>query len=159
MQRKKASYPKGWLAFLLARLQTFRSSEVLEQLEPEKMMKKKDKDPRGVLVDAYWVAEEEAEQYIAQREELARAALAFFSTYCHSVSRDWAGSEDGEAVVGYTQAGEIRSLVHLDGLGIQMMTESRDLQEFHDALLYHNCISRQEYDRLVALKAQSDHAS
>lgn len=67
-----------------------------------------------VLVDAYWILEEEAEAYIAEREEAASRALRAFLTFCVGTDRCGEGSEDGEYIVGINSNGEYRGLIHLD---------------------------------------------
>ncbi|MDO4692204.1 MAG: hypothetical protein Q4A64_04950 [Porphyromonadaceae bacterium] len=107
----------------------------------------------GVRVDAYHVNLEDAETYCRDREALAERATRFFETFCFRVSRDWAGSEDGEAIVGYNRREEIIALIHLDPLGIQMHTENPDDRAFEDELLYHNEIDRDDLP-CIALKAR-----
>lgn len=115
-------------------------------------------DRRGVRVDAYYVDEAEAEAYCRDREALAERAIKFFSTYCTMVARHWAGSEDGEAVVGYDAQDRILSLIHLDPLGIQMHLECPEDKDFEEALLYHNMMDRQDYERLREQKTQEDNS-
>lgn len=67
-----------------------------------------------VLIDNYWVDEADAPRYLAERARAAELATCAMSTFCASVTRRWAGSEDGEAVVGLDAEGSIRSVVHLD---------------------------------------------
>lgn len=67
-----------------------------------------------VLVDAYWIPQANAANYINKREHLAQRLQVAMAQFCNKVERCWAGSEDGEAVVGYNSAGEIQTLRHLD---------------------------------------------
>lgn len=76
-----------------------------------------------VWVDSYLIPVEEAEQYIADREFCAAEAAKVMERFCTSVSREWAGSEDGEAVVGVDQHGEILCMIHLDPTEIDRMME------------------------------------
>ena len=108
------------------------------------------KDDTWVQVDAYMVPSSEVELYKRQREELAEAALSFFGTFCYSVAREWAGSQDGEAVVGCNVNGEIIALIHLDPGGIEMMQKCNTLLEFNKALLEYNEISEDVYLKWIA---------
>lgn len=67
-----------------------------------------------VLIDNYWVDETEAEKFLADRAAAGKKAEAAMRTFCAKVDRQWAGSEDGEAVVGLASDGSIRSMIHLD---------------------------------------------
>lgn len=67
-----------------------------------------------VQVDAYALPADEADAYIALREECAKAATKVFQKYCAEVRREWAGSEDGEAITGYDANGQLQCLIHLD---------------------------------------------
>lgn len=83
---------------------------------------KKQKKQKGkVLVDNYWIAKSETEQYQVNREEAAQKALAAMRTFCQTAERQWAGSEDGEAVVGYNADQNIRSIIHLNPQGVQLI--------------------------------------
>ena len=74
-----------------------------------------------VLVDNYWVEEADVERYLADREAAALRATAAMGTFCETVAREWAGSEDGEAVVGYNEDDSIRSLLHLDPASVRLV--------------------------------------
>lgn len=67
-----------------------------------------------ILIDGYFIATEDAAQYVTRREQLALRVETLMASFCHSVKRCWAGSEDGEAVVGFYANGTIASLLHLD---------------------------------------------
>lgn len=83
-----------------------------------------------VQVDAYMIPEESAAQYIADRERLAAVAIAYMSRFCTFVERCWQGSEDGEAIVGLDEAGEIISMIHLDPDGVRLLDRPDDLQDY-----------------------------
>lgn len=118
-------------------------------------MNKKEKiDPGGVQIDAYWVPSEEVEDYVATREELAKRATALFQTFCEHVSRDWAGSEDGEAVVGYDADYQIKALVHLDPMAMQWVDEYPAVEEFNEVLLAHNEYTVEEWKQMMKEKSQ-----
>ena len=70
--------------------------------------------PGMILVDAYLIPAEQADAYIAAREALADKATRVLQEMCVSVERCWAGSQDGEAIVGLDAHGEIQALTHLD---------------------------------------------
>ena len=79
-----------------------------------------------MLVDAYRVPACEAEAYRARREQLAQAARAHFrAAGCAAVQRCWAGSEDGEAVVGLDENGALLCLVHLDPTSTEAFLAAR----------------------------------
>ena len=82
------------------------------------------------LVDAYMVPNEEVDQYIADREELAAVAIGLMSPFCASVERCWKGSQDGEAIVGLDSAGEIISMIHLDPDGIELLHKPDELKAY-----------------------------
>lgn len=82
------------------------------------------------LVDAYWVPNSEAGQYIADREALAEVATEFLKPFCASVERCWKGSEDGEAIVGMNSVGEIISLIHLDPDGVALLRKPEQLKAY-----------------------------
>ncbi len=91
-----------------------------------------------IQVDAYSVPADEAAAYIALREECATIATAVFKKYCADVRREWAGSEDGEAITGYDANGHLQCLIHLDpydlpvvAAGIQNGTAEKVLCEMN----------------------------
>ena len=97
-----------------------------------------------VRVDAYCVSSSEEKSYRADREELATRSLKVFGKYFHSTERCWAGSEDGEAVVGLNEKGELRALIHLDPMGIDLLKQNPSEIEFEKALLDYNGMSFEE---------------
>ncbi len=96
------------------------------------------KDDKWVQVDAYCVASSEEESYRADREELAKQALFVFAKHFHSASRQWAGSQDGEAVLGLDEKGQLKALIHLDPNGIELLKENPAADDFEKALLEYN---------------------
>lgn len=74
-----------------------------------------------VLIDNHWVEETEVEQYLIDRSTAAEKAIAAMRTFCASAEVMWAGSEDGEAVVGFDAQRAIRSVIHLDPKGVQQI--------------------------------------
>lgn len=76
------------------------------------------------LVDAYYIPDEEVEQYRKDREHYAEKATEIFSRHCHSVRRDFKGSQDGEAIIGSDASGEITLFVHLDPTDIAAMKDA-----------------------------------
>lgn len=72
-----------------------------------------------VLIDSHWIKLADAEQYLADRSAAAQKALAAMRTFCASAQTLWAGSEDGEAVVGFDAQHAIRSVIHLNPQGVK----------------------------------------
>lgn len=100
-------------------------------------MEKKDKKPSQykrwngmVLVDNYWIEESKFEDYLKDRAEAAQKATAAMETFRENVELQWAGSQDGEAVVGFNDDESIRTLIHLDPRGIALI-----LSMTHDELV------------------------
>ena len=77
-----------------------------------------------VRVDAYLIPSSKAKEYIADREYYAQKAAEVFGEFCPDVRRDWAGSEDGEAVVACDEGGRLMMHVHLDPDNIREMKEA-----------------------------------
>lgn len=77
--------------------------------------------PHWTLVDAYYIPSDQAEQYIADRELFAEKAAAIFREFYPTVIRDWAGSEDGEAVLALDENDRLMMHVHLDPGNIREM--------------------------------------
>ncbi len=80
-----------------------------------------------VCVDAYSIPAEHAMEYIAAREKCAAAAEAIYRSVYPTVLRQWAGSEDGEAVTALDAAGELVELVHLEPQEVEAM--ARHMQQ------------------------------
>lgn len=78
-----------------------------------------------VRVDAYHVAPEEAQQYIAQREALFNEVQAYFQQQGLSVARYGLGSEDGE----YAYC-EGHLFMHLDGATIDARAQAPNFAQF-----------------------------
>lgn len=76
------------------------------------------------LVDSYYIPDEEVDQYVKDREHYAAKATAFFEKEGWIVSRDFKGSQDGEAIVGRDKEGEIQRFVHLDPMDVEGMKEA-----------------------------------
>ncbi|MBE1556677.1 hypothetical protein [Sporosarcina limicola] len=77
-----------------------------------------------VLVDNYWIPKSQAKKFLETRERCAVEATLIMGEFCEKVERCWAGSEDGEAVVGTDQHGEIVCLIHLDPGKIVIMEKA-----------------------------------
>ncbi len=93
---------------------------------PTKKAKPSAPSQKMILVDAYWIPENEAGQYIAAREETARRLTQAIQSFCPGVERCWAGSEDGEAVVGLDSKGELMVVMHLDPYTIEEVQAMTD---------------------------------
>lgn len=76
------------------------------------------------LVYGWHIPEEEADEYIRIREGFAAKALDFYAQRFHSVRRDFKGSQDGEAVLGLDEKGELQCVLHLDPMNIEAMQEA-----------------------------------
>ncbi len=100
--------------------------------------KRRHKNPYMVKVDAYMIPKEDAPLYIQKREDYAKKAAAVFSQYCAEVKRQWAGSEDGEAITGLNAQGELIMMIHLDPNGIENMENAEKQGQLHDFLLAWN---------------------
>lgn len=74
-----------------------------------------------VLVDNYWIEEKELASYLKDRTEAAQKAISAMESFCEEVKLQWAGSQDGEAVVGFNADNSIRTLIHLDPQGIKLI--------------------------------------
>ena len=85
---------------------------------------KKKKNGSMVKVDAWYVPAQDAPRYIEARERCAKAALDEMRFFCASAAREWAGSQDGEAVVGCDERGEIIAMIHLDPEGVSQMEQA-----------------------------------
>lgn len=75
------------------------------------------------LVDAYWIPDEELAQYCADREAVAAAYTEAFRTEGYRVFREWAGSEDGEAVTASDDSGRLLAAIHLDPMAVEEWRE------------------------------------
>ena len=95
-------------------------------------LKMKNKDS-FVKVDAYLIPTGEHEGYVRDRDELREKAKEVFSLDCAHVECDFSGSEDGEAVVGVNEDGEIVHLIYLDPMNVEEYLFAKDthkLKEF-----------------------------
>lgn len=98
-------------------------------------MRMPDKDSKCVNVDGWMIPTERVERYRAARELCAAIASMIFAPYCAEVKRQWAGSEDGEAVTGLDKAGQLICLVHLDPDMVQQMAAARKAHTLRQYLL------------------------
>lgn len=100
------------------------------------MKDKKFKKLKGmVLIDNYWVDEKDVEKYLSDRKKAAEKATTAMESFCDSVELQWAGSQDGEAVVGFDSKEHIRSVIHLDPHGVKLIL-SMDHQKLIEYLNY-----------------------
>lgn len=79
-----------------------------------------------VRVDGYLVDGADAETYVTRREEAAARALAALAAAGWRADRDWAGSEDGEAVIACDDHGTLVGAVHLDPWGVESILAAPD---------------------------------
>lgn len=75
------------------------------------------------LVDAYWIPDAEVASYRADCNAAAAAYTEAFRAEGYRVFREWAGSEDGEAITASDSAGNLRAMMHLDPQAVQEWQE------------------------------------
>jgi len=92
---------------------------------------------KTVKVDIFDIPETKAEEYIANREEVAEAAAQVMKPYCVTVKRETL-DEEGEAVVGYYVTGEILMCVILDPFEVPVMKVALDKGTLKDYILAAN---------------------
>lgn len=92
----------------------------------------------SVYIDSYSIPKRFAAEFIEAREHCAEQASAVMREFCASVSREWAGSEDGEAVVGCDKNGEIICMIHLDPTGVKRINDALEKNSLKEFLLQHN---------------------
>ena len=93
---------------------------------------------KTVRVDIFDIPETKAEEYIANREEVAEAAAQVMKPYCVTVKRETLDPEEGEAVVGYYVTGEILMCVILDPFEVPVMKVALDKGTLKDYILAAN---------------------
>ena len=76
---------------------------------------------KTVKVDIFDIPESKADEYIANRKEVAKAAVEVMKPYCVTVKRETLEMDEGEAVVGYYVTGEILMCVILDPFEVPVM--------------------------------------
>lgn len=76
---------------------------------------------KTVKVDIFDIPEADVDQYIADRELVAKEAAAIMKPYCVKVVRETLDPDEGEAVVGYYVTGEILFAVILDPFEVPVM--------------------------------------
>ena len=96
------------------------------------------------LVDAYYIPDEEVDEYRKDREYYAQKAAEIFAKHCYSVTRDWKGSQDGEAILGLNEEGTLIMLVHLDPDDVHSMKEADAEGELEKFLLETNSYTAPE---------------
>ena len=93
---------------------------------------------KTVKVDIFDIPETKAEEYIATREEVAKAAMEVMKPYCVTVKRETLDEDEGEAVVGYYVTGEILMCVILDPFEVPVMKVALDKGTLKDYILAAN---------------------
>lgn len=86
------------------------------------------------LVDAYYIPDEYLPMYLEDRQVYTEKAYRLFEEWSDSVSIDYKGSQDGEALVGRDAQGEILYFIHLDPEGIAGMKEADQSGQLEDYL-------------------------
>ena len=104
---------------------------------------------KTVKVDIFDIPETKAEEYIANREEVAKAAAQVMKPYCVTVKRETLDPEEGEAVVGYYVTCEILMCVILDPFEVPVMKVALDKGTLKDYILAANDLTE---DMLASLE-------
>ena len=91
-----------------------------------------------VKVDIFDIPETKAKEYIATREEVAKAAMEVMKPYCVTVKRETLDEDEGEAVVGYYVTGEILMYVILDPFEVPVMKVALDKGTLKEYILAAN---------------------
>lgn len=82
------------------------------------------------LIDSYNIPNSEVEQYVKDREALAIEINNFYSSLGLKVKRCFAGSEDGEAIIGLNKQGEIEKFIYLDPETVEGWKNTADVTTF-----------------------------
>lgn len=104
---------------------------------------------KTVKVDIFDIPETKVEEYIANREEVAKAAAQVMRPYCVTVKRETLDPEEGEAVVGYYVTGESLMCVILDPFEVPVMKVALDKGTLKDYILAANDLTE---DMLASLE-------
>ena len=104
---------------------------------------------KTVKVDIFDIPETKVEEYIANREEVAKAAAQVMRPYCVTVKRETLDPEEGEAVVGYYITDEILMCVILDPFEVPVMKVALDKGTLKDYILAANDLTE---DMLASLE-------
>ena len=93
---------------------------------------------KTVKVDIFDIPETKAKEYIATREEVAKAAMEVMKPYCVTVKRETLDEDEGEAVVGYYVTGVILMCVILDPFEVPVMKVALDKGTLKEYILAAN---------------------
>ena len=93
---------------------------------------------KTVKVDIFDIPETKAREYIATREEVAKAAMEVMKPYCVTVKRETLDEDEGESVVGYYVTGEILMCVILDPFEVPVMKVALDKGTLKEYILAAN---------------------
>ena len=93
---------------------------------------------KTVKVDIFDIPETKAKEYIATREEVAKAAMEVMKPYCVTVKRETLDEDEGEAVVGYYVTGEILMCGILDPFEVPVMKVALDKGTLKEYILAAN---------------------
>ena len=88
------------------------------------------------LVDAYYILDEEVEEYVFYREKYAEILLKAFKEKYNSAERAFQGSQDGEAVIGLDEDGNLINLIHLDPMTVDEMKKAEKEDKIEEYLEY-----------------------
>ena len=104
---------------------------------------------KTVKVDIFDIPETKAKEYIATREEVAKAAMEVMKPYCVTVKRETLDEDEGEAVVGYYVMGEILMCVILDPFEVPVMKVALDKGTLKEYILAANELTEDMLASLV----------
>lgn len=102
-----------------------------------------------VRIDIFDIEEDQAQQYLKDREECATAAEAVMAKYCQTVKRETLDPEEGQGVVGYYKTGEILMTVLLDPFEIPVMKVAIGRGKLEDYILAANSLTHEMLDQFA----------
>lgn len=79
-------------------------------------------------VDAYLIPKKEAGRYKRNRKRARKLALAGMRTFCDKAYTAFAGSQDGEAVIGM-KGDKMIAFIHLDPDGVERILSAKSNEE------------------------------
>ena len=86
------------------------------------------------IVGGYWVPYREAAAYKRRVKRLKKAALSAMGRLCPYAIAQFANSQDGEAVTGLDEKGELIALIHLDSEGLDLIEKALEEGRLEEAL-------------------------
>lgn len=98
-------------------------------------------------VDGYYIPDEEVDAYLKERAYYGKKAEEIFRRFCPNTIRDWAGTQDGEAVLGLDEKGKLMMLIHLDPTDIETMKEAEKEGNLEEVLLSMNGYHKADFEK------------